>query len=69
MKATETRVQEVKSPKTVQVKMLVPYGIIVIAIVAVTGLITGWTLRSDDMNRVQAEAHEMVTSLSKEQGR
>lgn len=60
-----------KEPRTVEVKLLVPYAIIAVMAVAIAGLVTGWMLKTNDMNRVQAEAHNMVTSLaeSKERSR
>lgn len=54
-----------KTPKTVQVKLLVPYAIILVMIVALAGLVTGWTLRSDYYSDVKAEVSSQVSELSK----
>lgn len=52
-----------KQPRTVEIKLLVPYAIITVMIVATASLIAGWTLRSNDIDRVHTEAKSLVTSL------
>ncbi len=53
---------ESKKPKTVEVKMLVPYAIIVAAIVAVGFFITGFHVSQRYNEQVKADATNMVTS-------
>lgn len=59
--------KKVKAPRTVEVKLLIPYGVLIIAAVAVVSLITGWNIRSENMNQVKAEAASMVSTMSKDQ--
>lgn len=64
MAKKEQTTEVIKTAKTVEIKLLVPWAIITIMLIAVAGLITGWTLRSNDYGRVKAEAAHMV-QLSK----
>lgn len=67
MSKTESRPQDVKQPKTVQLKsvlLIVPYIVLAFAFV---GLMMGWNLHEQAVNQAKADAKEMVTSLSKEQ--
>lgn len=59
--------KEAKQPKTVQVKMLVPYGIIIAIVLVAAGLFTGWTLRSDFQGAIQREVTEQVSQLKDQQ--
>lgn len=51
--------------KTVEVKMLVPYGIIVATIIAGAAFMSGWHMSQRQQEQVQARAAEMVSTLSK----
>lgn len=53
-----------KQPRTVEVKVLVPYAIILVMLVALAGVITGWNVRGDQETKTKAAAAEMVTSLT-----
>lgn len=55
--------KETKTAKTVEVKLLIPYAIIALMIIATTGVITGWFMRSEQMGQVQREASELVSHL------
>jgi Tfp pilus assembly protein FimT len=55
-----------KEPRTVQVKLLVPYAIIVIMAVLAAGVISGWFMRSEQLGQVQREAAELVSQLKTE---
>lgn len=60
MSKENTRPQEPKTAKTVEVKVALPWTILVLATAIIASLIAGWNLRSNDMNRVTAEAHSIV---------
>lgn len=60
----EIKEPTLKQPKTVQVKLLVPYAIIAIMVIGFMGVVGGWTLRSETENATRAEATKLVESLS-----
>lgn len=62
MNTNNLRPQEVKAQRTVPLKDVIYCVLIAIAVVSCT--ITGWVLRSNDLDRVKAEAHSIV-ELSK----
>lgn len=59
-----TRKQEVKQPLKVEVKVALPWTLIILAAAIVSSLIVGWNLRSDDISRVKSEAQH-IAELSK----
>lgn len=50
--------------KKVEVKMLIPYGIIIVAIVASVAYASGWHNSQGYNDRVKADAANMLTTLS-----
>jgi len=60
-------IKEAKDERTFTRKQvfvsLLPWAIILIAIVAIVSVITGWTLRSADQCRIEAAASALVKSL------
>lgn len=62
MKAAVTP-QEVKQPKTIAVREVVPWLIVIFMTAAIAGVITGWFVRST----VVAETQHQVALVSKEQ--
>lgn len=62
MSTKETRPQEPKI-RTVPLKDVIYW--VIIAIVAVSGVITGWTLRSDMNAKVDAEVTRQFEKVSK----
>jgi hypothetical protein len=52
-----------KSPRTVEVKLLIPYAIITVMIIGLAGTIFGYNLHIEAANKAKADAREMVTSL------
>lgn len=61
MKAAVTA-QEVKQPKTIAVREVVPWLIVIFMMASVAGVITGWFIRSN----VAAETQHQVALVSKE---
>jgi len=57
--------KEIKAPKTVEVKMLIPYGFIIISAVASGSFITGWHQSQAQASEIQAKATAMAESFSK----
>jgi len=55
--------KEAKAPKTVQVKLLVPYAIIISIVIALGGIATGWIAKSNDEARVNAAVSSQVSQL------
>jgi hypothetical protein len=53
----------IKQPKSVEVKLLVPYAIIVVMAVAFAGLVTGWTLRSNQVTEVKSQVTAEVETI------
>lgn len=53
-----------KAPKTIEVKVLVPYAIIAFMVTAVAFTIVGWAITMNQQNYIKSEAANMVTSLS-----
>jgi hypothetical protein len=60
----ETKTEATISKQAWYKSALLPWAIIVILAVGFAGVVAGWTLRSQDISRVQAEAYSMV-ELSK----
>ncbi len=54
-----------KEPKRIEVKLLIPYGIIFAMAVTVASFITGWHMQQAYANKVQAEASQLVDKVSK----
>jgi hypothetical protein len=52
-----------KEPKTIQIKVLVPYAIIVAVAVAGASFIVGWHSQSSYNNQVQADAKAIVKDM------
>ena len=59
-KNTETKV---KTPKTVEVKLLVPYAVIVIFVALAAGFITGWHTQMNINHDMQQEFKNGVSSV------
>jgi len=55
-----SRPQEPKTTKKVEVKVALPWTLLIFAALIIASLITGWNLRGNDMNRVTAEAHSII---------
>lgn len=64
-KKEQTRTQVPKQPKTVQVKLLVPYMIILVMAVSLASLVTGWMLRSAHYSEIKAEVATQVAEVTK----
>jgi hypothetical protein len=56
-----------KTPKTVEIKLLIPYAIIAILIVAIAGLITGWFVHNNYTQSMQQEYNNGVASVKTSQ--
>lgn len=59
----DTREQEVKLPKTIQVKVLVPWAIVAFMVTVITSLIFGWFIHVNQSNQVKAEAATIVKNV------
>lgn len=64
MKTNETREQDI-TPKTVQVKLLIPWAIVGFLITAAAFTILGWMTHINQQSQVTAEASSIVSTLSK----
>lgn len=49
-----------KQPKTVQVKLLVPYAIILVMFVSLASLVTGWQMRSAFYSEIKSQVSQQV---------
>jgi NADH:ubiquinone oxidoreductase subunit 5 (subunit L)/multisubunit Na+/H+ antiporter MnhA subunit len=61
---TKSTFKEPKSPKTVQVKMLVPYSIIIFLALVAGSLIAGWFIRSDFDSTIRSQVTSQVQELT-----
>jgi hypothetical protein len=52
-----------KEPKTLQIKVLVPYGILVAVAIAAASFIAGWHAQAGYNTQVQAEAKAIVQEM------
>lgn len=58
-----TPTSTIKEPRTVQVKLLVPYALLVVLFVAIASVITGWFVHANYTGNVQEAAASMVANL------
>lgn len=53
-----------KQKRQVEVKTLVPWLIILVIVVGFIGVVTGWTLRSDQLSQIKAEVAEQLKATA-----
>lgn len=49
-----------KQPKTIEVKLLVPYALLTLIVAAAIGFGYGWAMRSDQESVVKAQVNELL---------
>lgn len=62
-KEITTRPQEVKQPRKMEIKVLVPWMIILVLAALVSGLVVGWTARSNEQAAIKAEVTSQLAQL------
>jgi hypothetical protein len=60
----QEKVIKSKQARTVEIKLLVPYAIIVAVTIALAGLITGWMIRSDFDSNVRSQVTAQYKELT-----
>lgn len=62
MKATSTTKSETKQPKSVAVRELIPWAIVLFLTTAIIGVISGWTLRTVAANQARNDIAAVAVS-------
>jgi hypothetical protein len=52
-----------KQPKTIEIKLLIPYALIAMLTVAGAAFIAGWHMNQSHINEVKQQAVELVSDL------
>jgi len=60
MSKEDLRPQEPKTAKTVEVKVALPWTLLVVIAISFACYASGWIGRGNDLDRVKAEAHSLI---------
>lgn len=60
-----SRPATLKQPRTVEVKTMIPWVLILLIAVFTLGSVTGWTARTEQINQVQVEVSRQLTLAEK----